>query len=186
MQKAHYCELQPRSWLFRKALHILFDVIFWLTAQSVTVTVLVNSLPVDSSWSPAELHIHSTWPDRTLTLNTIRDLFLAQGFRIVYVTDYIDPLKAAPNKWIYYVQSLNPFGGELRMYPGVEITTNRNSDTLKLILGLVLIVFDIINWGKAEAQHPQSGVINKGQSVLLVYCGARTLKSQDRCLSCGK
>ena len=60
---------------------------------------------------------------------------------------------------------------------------------LKTALGLGLIVFGIVNWGKPEIQHKQEqGVIAKGQVVLRAcpHCGANTLKSKNRCLSCGK
>ena len=59
----------------------------------------------------------------------------------------------------------------------------------KTALGLGLIVFGILNWGKPEIEHKQEqGVIAKGQVVLLAcpHCGTNTLKSKDRCLSCGK
>ncbi len=92
------------------------------TPKEVTVLVLSRTLPSDTSWSPAELHIHTTVSDGHSSPGDIATLYQAAGYRIAYVTDHTDGI--AVKTWTEYSKDVKAAtkAGIISLYPGAEVT----------------------------------------------------------------
>lgn len=75
------------------------------TPREVTVLVLSRTLPSDSSWSPAELHIHTNTSDGSSTPANIATLYSSAGCRVAYITDHSDGI--ATKTWAQYSSDVN-------------------------------------------------------------------------------
>jgi hypothetical protein len=91
------------------------------TPQEVTVLVLSRTLPSDSSWSPAELHIHTDTSDGHSTPANIATLYSSAGCRVAYVTDHSDGI--ATKTWATYSSGVTgaSIAGVISLYPGAEV-----------------------------------------------------------------
>jgi len=91
------------------------------TPKEVTILVLSRTLPSDSSWSPAEMHIHTKASDGKSSPTDIATLYRSAGYRIAYVTDHSDGI--ATTTWTKYVNDINAacITGVISLYPGAEV-----------------------------------------------------------------
>ncbi|HEY3316327.1 MAG TPA: hypothetical protein VGL40_13745 [Bacillota bacterium] len=89
---------------------------------SSSMVIVIQSLPTDSSWSPADLHIHSTLSDGSQTPGQIRDTLATKGYRIAYITDHTDLIQTKTTGWADYSSQVTGITGITASYPGAEFT----------------------------------------------------------------
>lgn len=111
-----------------------------------TTTLAARSLPVDGNWSPAEIHIHSTWSDGILTPEEHKLNFASAGYRIFYFNDHVSSLRppGQPTLWDSYRQQLEQLsGGNQYLYAGTEVTsTSPTGDSIALGIGHLGDLYD--------------------------------------------
>lgn len=92
-------------------------------STSFAVTVASRSLPADSSWSPADLHLHSTFSDGHLSPSDLKLNLFPMGYRILYITDHTDLIPEKAGSWANYSSTITSLSDtSIALYPGAEFT----------------------------------------------------------------
>ncbi|MCR4432232.1 MAG: hypothetical protein NUV45_14605 [Tepidanaerobacteraceae bacterium] len=102
-------------------------------SQRFAVEVYVVSLPSDPGWSPAELHVHSTFSDGRKSPGELKTLYKNKGYKILYMTDHIDNANSSAERWNEYQKVSELSDSSIAIYPGTEMTVNYRRKSGELI-----------------------------------------------------
>jgi len=95
-----------------------------LGTQTFTTEVYIMALPSDSSWSPAELHCHSSdFSDGNSKLEELKEIYKNKGYKVLYMTDHVDGIQR--KGWSEYQKAINRINDSeynIKLYPGAEMT----------------------------------------------------------------
>lgn len=92
------------------------------TVETLATTVTVQALPTDTSWAPADLHLHSTRSDGEKEPIDIKPALTSQGFKIAYFTDHVDKVVGGVG-WNQYCTDISALSdSSFAAFAGLEET----------------------------------------------------------------
>ncbi|ABY93642.1 PHP domain-containing protein [Thermoanaerobacter sp. CM-CNRG TB177] len=127
--------------------------------QTFTTEVFIQSIPSDSSWIPAQLHVHSNFSDGKKTPQEIVNIYKGMGYKVVYITDHTD-LIPQHGGWSSYSEAMANASSAsgIPVYPGAEMTVVSSTGEVQgdlLAYGIVSL-----NGLENKTYSPQRGIDN--------------------------
>lgn len=121
-------EIDPRLILEKvdtsEAYSVTYEIDTGQDRITLSTQVVLSSIASDSAWSPAELHVHTTYSDGLKGVQEVRNTYEPKGYKILYITDHVNSVQERTT-WGEYSQEISDYStSSIGLCPGTEVTTN--------------------------------------------------------------